>query len=143
MQVEVRYLLPHMREGGTLENIARERPNAAKVTTPQRIFAQTNPLTQPGAYEGGFLFNGGSGGDHVAAFRSEWQQVPQQPFGQLTPIPDLGAIKEAVHELYELGLRQISRSEFYKPYLEMIDREIPYPRGYRILDFSLFFGKYG
>ena len=29
MKEEVRYLPPHMREGGTLENVARERPNAA------------------------------------------------------------------------------------------------------------------
>ena len=36
---------------------------------------------------------------------------------------------------------QASSIEFYKPYLEMIDRENPYPRGYRIPDFSLFFGE--
>ena len=33
--------------------------------TPQRIFAQTNPInpiTQPGVYEGDFSFNAGSGG---------------------------------------------------------------------------------
>ena len=62
MQVEVRYLPPHRREGGTLENVARERLNVARATTPQRIFAQTNPITQPIAYEGGFSFNGGPGG---------------------------------------------------------------------------------
>ena len=61
MQVEVRYLPLLRREGVTLENIAWERPNAAKATTPQRIFAQTNPLTQLGAYEEGFSFNGGLG----------------------------------------------------------------------------------
>ena len=32
------------------------------------------------------------------------QQVSQKPFGQPAPIPDLGAIKEAMHELYGLGL---------------------------------------
>ena len=62
MQVEVRYLLPHKRDGGALENVVRERPNVARATTPQRIFAQTNSLTQPGAFEGGFSFNGGLGG---------------------------------------------------------------------------------
>ena len=61
MQVEARYLPPHRREGGTLENIAKEKPNAARATAPQRIFAQTNPLTQLRAYEGGFSFNGGPG----------------------------------------------------------------------------------
>ena len=50
------------------------------------------------------------------------QQVPQQPFGQPAPIPYLRAIKEAVQELYGLSLRKIGHPEFYKPYLEMIDR---------------------
>ena len=45
MQVEARYLLSHRREGGILENVAGERPNAARATAPQRSFAQTNPLT--------------------------------------------------------------------------------------------------
>ena len=62
MQVEVRYFPSHKREGGTLENIVGERPNAAKTITPQRIFAQTNSNTQPGVYEGGFSFNGSSEG---------------------------------------------------------------------------------
>ena len=48
-----------------------------------------------------------------------------------------------MQELYGRGVKQISRLEFYKPYLEMIDRENPYPRGYRILNLSLFFGEYG
>ena len=59
MQTDIRYLPSHRRKGGTLENVAREKPNAARATTPHRIFAQTNPLTQLGAYEGDFSFNGG------------------------------------------------------------------------------------
>ena len=55
MQVEVRYISPYRRDGGTLENVAREITNAAMAIAPQRIFAQTNPLTQRGAYEGAFL----------------------------------------------------------------------------------------
>ena len=62
MQIEARYLPPHRREGGTLENVAGERPNATRATTPKRIFARTNPITQPRAYEGGFSFNGSLGG---------------------------------------------------------------------------------
>ena len=62
MQAEVRYLPPHRREGGTLENVVGERSNVARATTPQKIFVQTNPLTQPEAYEGGFSFNGGPRG---------------------------------------------------------------------------------
>ena len=50
------------REGGTLENVTGKRTNAAKATTPLKIFAQTNPLIRFGAFEGAFSFNGGSGG---------------------------------------------------------------------------------
>ena len=35
-------------------------------------------------------------------------------------------------------LKRIGHPKFYKPYPKMIDREKPYPRGYKILDFSLF-----
>ena len=51
MQAEVSYLPPHRRQGGTLENVAGERPNVARTTTPQRIFAQTILITQPEIYE--------------------------------------------------------------------------------------------
>ena len=51
-----------MREGGTLDNVVGERPNAARTIASQRIFAQTNPITQLGVYEGGFSFNGGPRG---------------------------------------------------------------------------------
>ena len=87
MQVEARYLLPYSREGGTLESIAGERLNATRATTPQRIFAQINPLTQPGAYGRGFSFNRGLGGimQPLAGVNGnkgqQVQQVPQQPFG--------------------------------------------------------------
>ena len=46
MQAEVRYLYPHRRENGALENVAGERLDVTMVTTPHMIFAQTNPLTQ-------------------------------------------------------------------------------------------------
>ena len=62
---------------------------------------------------------------------------------QPAAIPYLGVIREVVHVLYRLDLRQIRHPEFYKPYLEMINKENPYPRGYRILDFSLFSGEDG
>ena len=57
--------------------------------------------------------------------------------------PNLEAMKEAVHELYRPGLRQVGRHKFYKPYPEGINRENPYPRGYRIPEFSLFSGENG
>ena len=62
---------------------------------------------------------------------------------QLVTVPDLGAIRDTVQELCGLGLRKIGHLEFYKPYPEMIDRENPCLRGYRILDFSFFFREDG
>ena len=159
MQVEVRYLPPHRREGGTSKNVARERPNAARATTPQRIFSQTNLITQPGVYEGGFFFQWRPGGimqppvgingsrerqvQQVPQVLQQVQQVPRQLFVQPAAIPDLGPIREAVSELYRPGLRKIGRPKFYKPYPKMIDKENPYPRRYKILDFSLFSGEDG
>ena len=55
MQAEIRYLPPYMRDRGTLENVIGERPNAARTIASQRIFAQTNSITQPGVYEEAFL----------------------------------------------------------------------------------------
>ena len=62
MQAEVRYLPLHRREECIIENVTKEKPNAVRATTPQRIFAQTNLITQPEAYEGGFSFSGFLGG---------------------------------------------------------------------------------
>ena len=78
-----------------MENVVGERLNAARTTTPQRIFAKTNPITQPGVYERGFSFNGdlgggggGGGGGGImqppTGVNNNWgqqvQQVPEQPF---------------------------------------------------------------
>ena len=104
-----------MREDDTLENVVEERPNAAKATTPLRIFVQNNPLTQPGVYERGFSFNRGLRGIMqfpVGMNGNKGQQVPQQPFRQPTSVLYLGAIREALHELYGPGLKKISRPEF-------------------------------
>ena len=62
---------------------------------------------------------------------------------QPPPPLDLEVIREAVQEIYGLGLRQISHPKFYKSYPKTIDRENPYPRGYRILEFSSFSGEDG
>ncbi|XP_075494678.1 uncharacterized protein LOC142532247 [Primulina tabacum] len=52
-------------------------------------------------------------------------------------------VRETVQELYGAALRQIGRSEFHKPYPDCIDVNKPYPRGYRVHDFSLFSGEDG
>ncbi|XP_050233321.1 uncharacterized protein LOC126681809 [Mercurialis annua] len=53
------------------------------------------------------------------------------------------AVREAVQELYVLGLKQIDRPQFHKPYPDHIDKENPYPRRYKISNFSLFSGEDG
>ena len=50
----------------------------------------------------------------------------------------MDAVWNVVQELYGLGLHQIGRPEFHKPYPDAIDRDNPYPRGYRIPEFLLF-----
>ena len=57
------------------------------------------------------------------------QQVPQQPFGQPAPVPDLGAIREAVQELYGPDLMQISPPRVLQT-LSINDRQgEPLPKG--------------
>lgn len=41
-----------------------------------------------------------------------------------------------MQELYRPGLRQVGRPE--APYPDVIDREKPYPRGFRVPEFTLF-----
>ena len=65
------------------------------------------------------------------------QQIPQPFMQPPLPPPNLEAIWEVVQELYRPDLRQVGLPEFYKPYPKAIDRENPYPRGCRILEFSL------
>ena len=51
---------------------------------------------------------------------------------------DLDVVRDVVQELYGPGLRQVGRPEFHKPYPDVIDRDNPYPRGYRVPEFFLF-----
>ena len=39
-----------MREEGSLKNSNGECPNLVRTTTPQRVYANTNLVTQPGVY---------------------------------------------------------------------------------------------
>ena len=55
----------------------------------------------------------------------------------------MDVMREMVQELYGPGLRQIGRLEFHKPFPKAINRDNPYPKGYRILVFSLFSSEEG
>ena len=103
---------------------------------PQRLFANTNPVMQLGAYNEPLLFEAQGVGTNKG------QQIPQ-PFMQSLSPTDLEAIKETLKMLYGPCLRQIDRPYFYKPYPKAINRENPYQRGYRIPKFSLFSGEDG
>ena len=138
IQVENRYLPPHRREDGTSTNVNGECSNLISTIAPQRLFVNTNPVTQSGAYNEPLPLVGGTGGTiqpPLGVGTNRGQQIPQ-PLMQPPPPPDLEAIREAVQELYGSGLRQIGCLKFYKPYPKVIDRENPYPRGYRIPEFS-------
>ena len=114
MQVEVRCLSLHRREGGTLENTTGEITNAAMATTPYRIFAQTNPLTQRGAYEGGFSFNGGSGGimqPHARENRNRGQQILQLVMQPPPPL-DRGKKSQASNAQAQYTSNVVGTEEF-------------------------------
>ena len=78
---------------------------------------------------------------------SRRNQIGNPPFHPYVPRNQtpiyVDAVREVVQELYDPGLRQIGRSKFYKPYPDTIDRDNPYPKGYRVLEFILFSGKEG
>ena len=65
MQVETRYLPPHKREGDTLENVAGERPNEARLL---KLIKLHNLKHMKGLF-----FQWRLGGHHVAFCMSEWQ----------------------------------------------------------------------
>ena len=49
-QVENRYLSPHMREEGSSKNSNGECPNPVRTMAPQRVYTNTNTITQPRVY---------------------------------------------------------------------------------------------
>ncbi|KAF2318178.1 hypothetical protein GH714_002174 [Hevea brasiliensis] len=55
----------------------------------------------------------------------------------------MNIVRDTIWELYKPGLRQIGSPEFHKPYLDAIDRENLYLRGYRIPKFNAFLGEDG
>ena len=82
------------------------------------MYANTNPVTQPGAYNESLPLVGGTGGTippPLGVGMNRGQQI-HQPFMQPPPPPNLEAIREVIQELYGPNLRQVGRLEFYKPY---------------------------
>ena len=101
-----RYLPPHRREEGSLKNYNGERPNLIKTTTPQRVYANNNPITQPGVYNEPLPLAGGTTSTispPLGVGINRDQQIPQ-PFMQPPPL-NSETIRKVVQELYEPGLR--------------------------------------
>ena len=71
------------------------------------VFANTNPVTQLGVYNEPLPLDGGMRGTISPPLRVGINRGPQipQPLMQPPPPPNLEAIREAVRELYEHGLR--------------------------------------
>ena len=99
---------------------------------PQQFFGTMNPNNHLTNYEEGAHAGIGPGGNPPPFNREN------PPPAHFPPQVDAETMREVVHELYGPGLRQIGYPEFHKPYPDAIDRENPYPRGYRIPDFSMF-----
>ena len=129
-----------------MKNSNRGHPNPVRTTTSQRVYANTNPVTQPRVYNEPLPLAGGMRGTISLLLRigtNRGHQIPQPFMQPPPPPPNLEAIREVIQEPYWLGLRQVGYPEFYNSYPEVIDRENPYPRGYRIPEFSLFSGENG
>ena len=60
-QVENQYLPPHRREEGSSTNSNGEHPNPVRTTAPQRVYANTNSVTQPRVYTKPRPLDGGTG----------------------------------------------------------------------------------
>ena len=128
-----------------MTNVNNECSDLIRTMAPQRLFANTNPVMQIGAYNESLPFIGGTGDtiqSPLGVGTNRWQKIPQ-PFMHPPPPSDLKVIKDSIQELYKPDIRQIGRLEFYKSYLKTIDRENSYPRGYKVLEFSLFSGEDG
>ncbi|KZV57405.1 hypothetical protein F511_35155 [Dorcoceras hygrometricum] len=109
-----------------------------------QLYNVTNPVNQSGLYEEGTSFPIGSTGINAdnGAYQALGARFYNHPLQNMnTSIIDLDLVRETVQELYGPALRLIGRPEFYKPYPEVIDHNNPYPRDYKISDFSLFTGE--
>ena len=72
MQAKVRYFPPHKREGGTLENVAREIPNAARTIDPRGFLLRLIQLHNL-EYMKEACLSMEARGHHVATCISKWK----------------------------------------------------------------------
>lgn len=147
---EDRYTPPHKREEAIGQrNLMIPKGNGNGNPRPHlhQLYNVTNPNNQPGLYEEGTGFglpvmNNGVNAGNGAYYQARGAQyyhhpLPNRNAGMIDP----EIVRETVQELYGPALRQIGRPEFNKPYPDMVDLNNPYPRGYKIPNFSLFSGE--
>ena len=58
-RLKIEYLPPHRREEGSSKNFNGERSNPVRTMTTQRVYANTNPVTQPEVYNEALPLAGG------------------------------------------------------------------------------------
>ncbi|XP_073019168.1 uncharacterized protein [Primulina eburnea] len=103
------------------------------------VFSVTSPNSHLGMYGDGGMRGfpaPGSGNNARGAIYPPYQL-------RQTPVVDFEMVRDVIQELYGPGVRPINRPEFHKPYPDVVDRDNPYPRGYRIPDFTLYSGEDG
>ncbi|KZV55722.1 hypothetical protein F511_12557 [Dorcoceras hygrometricum] len=147
--LEERYTSPHRREEIVFQRCpANVRGNGNGNPRPHlhQLYNVTNPVNQPDLCKEGMGFPVESTDINAdnGAYEARGARFYNHPLqNRNTGIIDLDLVRETVQELYGSALRLIGRPEFHKSYPEMIDHNHPYPRGYKIPDFSLFTGEDG
>ncbi|KZV53197.1 hypothetical protein F511_27563 [Dorcoceras hygrometricum] len=147
--LEEKYTSPHRREETVFQRgpaNVRGNENGNTRAHLHQLYNVTNPVNQPDLCEEGMSFPVESTDINAdnGAYEARGARFYNHPLqNRNTGIINLDLVRETVQELYGPALRLIGRPEFHKSYPEMIDHNNPYPRGYKIPDFSLFIGEDG
>ncbi|XP_073059610.1 uncharacterized protein [Primulina eburnea] len=152
-QQEERYTPSHNREetlGGRVRPYPRTDGVGSSKQPVNQVHAITNPLYQPRMYDDiphlGYQGVDGSFQGWNAGYSTGAQTRGANYYHHLLPnrnaaVIDHDVVRETVQELYGPALRQIGRPKFLKPYPDYVDVNNPFPKGYKVPDFSLFSGE--
>ena len=86
-------------ENGTSTNLNGEHSKHVRTRAPQRLYDNTNPVTQPGVYNEPLPLAGGTGCTISPPLRvgiNKIQQIPQPFMQPPPPPPNLEVIREAI-----------------------------------------------
>ncbi|KZV20782.1 hypothetical protein F511_04140 [Dorcoceras hygrometricum] len=145
--LEERYTPPHRRDEAVFHrSSAMVKGNGNGNPRPhlQQPYSVTNPINQHGLYEEGMGFGNTDLNADNGAYQARGAQFYNHPLqNRNAEMINRDMVRETVQELYGPALRVIGHPEFNKPDPDVIDNNNPYPRGYKIPDFSLFSGEDG